>query len=801
MSVRLFCLTSLVCCATALPATLEQAERALKQGVASVALQIVEQQNKNTRADTARISLIHAEALLIDSREDQALALLQKPMRDAAHEARRQFLLGEIFIEKGEWSAALRHYSAVPSEAMEQSRSQLGQALVLRELGELQAASDALGEMPCFRSRVLAAELALDRADADQAASIVAALRPESAYEHRLRDYMQARVLLATGDHKQALSLFQDVQSELIGLPYPALLGAAIGHSRALQAMNRLDDAAQPLEKAISLFRNKSGIEILFSELNVIYARQRDASDRMLQEWAGEEPGGLRQQLAAMYLGKMMVREKREEEALEVWKQLAEAGRGLSAEAELQTALLLLHRQRPGQALAATTRGLKLNPDPALAAQLDYVAAQAAYHRGNYQDSSRRFQRVALSDDRLDEKARYNAALAILATGDYDQFLQAYESFSADFPESPLRQDLILEEALVQLKNQDPSGAQTLAVFIRDFPEHPRMADALVAGAEHAYSQGNFAVAEDYLTQADAANPTDLSAERADYLRLVIADARPQRDVDALVAQAQAWLRMHPESPLQGEVRMKLGELLYHAENYLGARTEFETVAESSEDAAMQEKAYFLAAMSAVRSRTRDSIDTGIALFEKAFRLGGSMQHQARLEQATLKARSGQYNDALVLYDSILEGDLVQDVRMEALLGKAETLFNLGSPEELTQSVALFSQVADEPEVASYWRSQALWKKGRSLEKLGDPGNALLAYYEVLETPADTRAAPEFFWSFKCGFDAGRLLEEQRKWESAVALYAKLSAMPGPRAEEAAHREERLRLRHFLWTE
>ncbi len=54
-------------------------------------------------------------------------------------------------------------------------------------------------------------------------------------------------------------------------------------------------------------------------------------------------------------------------------------------------------------------------------------------------------------------------------------------------------------------------------------------------------------------------------------------------------------------------------------------------------------------------------------------------------------------------------------------------------------------------------------------------------------------------WLFKAGFDAARLLEQSQSWKSAINIYTRLAALPGPQAEEAKRRAERLRMERFIW--
>ena len=67
----------------------------------------------------------------------------------------------------------------------------------------------------------------------------------------------------------------------------------------------------------------------------------------------------------------------------------------------------------------------------------------------------------------------------------------------------------------------------------------------------------------------------------------------------------------------------------------------------------------------------------------------------------------------------------------------------------------------------------------------------------MLARPPGTGADP--FWFYKAGLEAGRLLEEQKDWSAAIAIYDKMASADGPQREEIRQRERRLRLEHFIW--
>jgi tetratricopeptide (TPR) repeat protein len=154
-----------------------------------------------------------------------------------------------------------------------------------------------------------------------------------------------------------------------------------------------------------------------------------------------------------------------------------------------------------------------------------------------------------------------------------------------------------------------------------------------------------------------------------------------------------------------------------------------------------------------------------------------------------------------VLYDEVLKGDGRPSDKREALCGRGDIYFDLAAddPENYDRAIQAYDQLAADAPEPGHWRNQALFKKGICLEKKKDRDNALTTFYEVLEGQARPDRPPEFFWFYKAGFNAARLLEDASKWESAATVYEKLAAAGGTRSDEAQARLSRLRLEHFLW--
>ncbi len=134
------------------------------------------------------------------------------------------------------------------------------------------------------------------------------------------------------------------------------------------------------------------------------------------------------------------------------------------------------------------------------------------------------------------------------------------------------------------------------------------------------------------------------------------------------------------------------------------------------------------------------------------------------------------------------------------MAGAAET-GGTASSASSAAAIALYDQIAADPEAAPSWRDQALYKKAKCLDREGSADAALAALYDVLDAHAGAAAhqEPDFFWFEKAGNDAAAMLEARAQWKGAISILDKLVQAGGPGAGEAKKRAEQLRLEHFVW--
>jgi len=249
------------------------------------------------------------------------------------------------------------------------------------------------------------------------------------------------------------------------------------------------------------------------------------------------------------------------------------------------------------------------------------------------------------------------------------------------------------------------------------------------------------------------------------------------------------------------DVRMKLAEAHYQQQDFPNAQTQFQILAQENPRAGFTEKALFFAAKSAIQSMGAQSLDHALVLFDEVVKKNGELKWAARNEQALIERKLGKPQDATTLYDEVLQGNAKPEEKREALCGKGDILYELGATdrENYKRAMEVYEQLASQKDVPLHWRNQALFKKGVCLEKLDDRENSLATFYKIIEEEGLFGQQREFFWYYKAGFNAARLLEDDSKWQPAAVVYQKLVSAGGARSDEAKARLSQLRLEHFLW--
>ena len=799
----------------AAPSALDEAVRAMNEGVAEVAvvkLEALLSAPAGLAPELRREAKTHlAEALLSAGRPADALKAVTDP------EVKAPLLEGRILAAAGNWEAALTRFS-LPEFARD-PKAVMGKAECLHALNRPAEAIDALRSLegtgaPASMALRLA-ELYLEQSQSREGAAVLSGLQsPLNERERKWKAYLEAQVLIAEEKKSEAFRRLEDLQRDPSHASNGLIVGATLGMTSTRSELTSLTAADDIIEQFIWKHPESPSLALLFRKLDTLYDGEGTPSFAELQKWAQRDPA-IRAGFACYYLARALDREGKSERALESLKAIETRFRNhpILPEALLLRGRLLAGVGKFDEAQKSLEDALRAAPPGELRGEIEMASARVYFQAGEFVLAATVYRAAGEHAPAFAETARFNAALAWLHQGNYTRFGQEYQEFSRLYPRSTLRPDLILEEGLLRARQSDPKAAEALRQFISDFPENPRVADARLALAELHYAAGEPDKSNRYLRVVNESPAPVKTVEQADFLAIFVADAATPPNDEKVIALCRDYIEHHPE-PSNGvgedrlaKVRMKLGQVYFRDGDFASAQTQFETLAQENPASPLVEPALFLAGQSATQRMS--GIDPAIDLFTKVASLNGPFKLHARLQLAELQKRLGKEADAVRLYDDILRSNPQEEVKWAAMAGKADNLAAMGAKGEKgdkdnkgdkalnEQALAAYEQLAAEPGISATLLHRALYSKGRCLELLDRPDEALAAYYQVVDSgSANPR---EYFWFYKAGFDACRLSEKREQWKSAIAIYQKMAAVEGPRAEEAKACLTRLRLEHFIW--
>jgi outer membrane protein assembly factor BamD (BamD/ComL family) len=431
----------------------------------------------------------------------------------------------------------------------------------------------------------------------------------------------------------------------------------------------------------------------------------------------------------------------------------------------------------------------------------------------NYAKASEAFDVLIRENAAESVVLRYNHAIAGLRTGDLDCVRRELEFLKQMPSADSLSAELELEIAFHFARENHPDAESLLSAFLKEHPHHMRRGDARVALAEIYYrgaervsvpmdKDGFRKRCREELIQVAGDPQTPRAAAQAAYLAIFLADAPNARDELKVIELGEAFVRERSESSLLADVRMKLGEVYLRRKDFANAEAQFASSAKLKQGSPEANQALYLAGQCASALLNPGSVDRALGYWEKLAQAGGALYWEARYQQATVKSRIGEEKEGVVLFDLILasSSNASAELKFSAKCGKADAMLALArrSGEAIDLPMTEYRELVSMADVTPYWRNQAIYKIAKAYEVQKENEKALEAFYSVLDLPGSVEAG-EYFWLFKAGFDAARILEGKQIWRDTIALYERLGKLGGPRAEEAKTRARQIRLEKFIW--
>ncbi len=748
-----------------------------------------------------------AAALVAAHQPEQALQLLDDPRWDKS--PAWNYWRGQAFAALGKWSDALPFFQAATTGPFSADATfAAGQAY--EATGQVDQAIKTFGSL--FRNnrwntraRLRYANLLLERSDWSGAERVLDQANPTTTSDRKERRLLKARVELARHRPDRALPTFESLVTHKEGASHELIIAALFGVADSHMQLKTPEQGDDFLEDFIEHHPRDPSLPELFAKLDALYQVERKPSRTELERWS-RDPDQPRRAFAQLYWARMDMRAGHREHALKLFDDLRKDGAripGISG-GYLEFAQVAAADGQNDSAITILEEARAQHPTAEELARIEMLEGELLFESKRFDQATRRFEEAARNSAGIAAPARYNASLAWLEQGNQDQFIKVRGELQKSGADAESLGDLELNKGLVEAQKGSPSAVESLRSFIRNHPGAPRLSEAWVALAEIAFhsTPPQLEEAGRDLQKAAESKPTAAAQEHADYLSIWIADSSPGHEAE-VIQRASKFLAEHAASSFATDVRMKLAETYYRQQDFANAQTQFEIISGQAPGGPLAEKALFFAAESAMSTMGPRALDRAIELFDAVAQMKGDLRWAARNEEALIERRLNKPQDALVLYDEVLQGAAKAPEKREALCGKGDIFFDLSSedPKYLDKAIESYDQLATQSSPDGHWHNQALFKKGVCLEKKSNRDGALSIFYSVLEEQTRPGHSPEFFLFYKAGFNAARLMEEASKWQSAAAIYEKLVAAGGTRSEEAKARLDKLRLEHFLWSD
>jgi hypothetical protein len=794
------------------PDALQRAAQPLDDGVPQVAVarlrELLDQKLTPEQRRAAAAKLV--EALLAAGAPEEALTLL------ADAELRLvpglPFLHAQALAAVGRWAEALPLFRQTSGDAASRYRAaaRYGEAEALRALGRIDEAIAAYRTAQqdahwTTRARLRIVELLVEKQDVDTATRVLDSIQPQGLAERKERRFLRGRVA-AMRRRDRARTLYASVLRNPEGTPHRVYVATLLAFAEAHLQSHTPEKGSGFIEDFIDRRPADAALPQLFAKLDQLYAAERQQSRHELGRWANDRAQP-RRAFAQWYLARANLRMDRRELALQGFEQLR-AQHPPHAEltpAFIEYAQMLLDDREFAVALAALDTARALSPAAESRHRIELLTGSIHFAAERYQLAAQTYRQLARDRGSAANEALFDAGIAWLQASDESHVIAAAQELKDRGADDNLRGDLLLERGLVAASRAEGNAADLLREFLREVPKHPRASEAWVALAELAFHAAppQLDEARQNLARAAESSPTPTAVERGDYLRVWLEDAAGGVNEPNVIARATDFLQKYPNSTLLPDVRMKLAETYFRRQDFAAAQTQFELLARRNGESPMAEKALFFAARSAAQTMGAAALDRALVLFEEVVKKNGPLRAAARNEQAMIERKLGKPQDALALYEEVIGSTAAPAEKWEAMCGKADVLYELGTmdAENYRRAAAAYEQLAAANDVPPHWRNQALFKKGVCLEKLGQRDEALAVFYRMIEDELRPGRQREYFWFYKAGFNAARLLEEASQWQAAAAMYEKLAFAGGARSEEAKTRLDRLRLEQFLWEE
>ncbi|MDD5679173.1 MAG: tetratricopeptide repeat protein [Kiritimatiellae bacterium] len=507
-------------------------------------------------------------------------------------------------------------------------------------------------------------------------------------------------------------------------------------------------------------------------------------------------------------------------------------------EVQLELAQTLLDNGLPDKALLDFQNYLETFADPAGATRAQHGKGMALFNLGRYNEAAAAFEKAGEGIQSPLEKAnnRLYVGNAHVAAGQYKLAIESYARIQTQWPETPLADQAEFQIAecwarlgeparaetlFWDLADKDPCGELTPAALLRiadlelmqgradtarsiytdisrTYPD-PSRSRALHGLGLIEYRADQFGAALNYFELAYSACPTGDVADRAMYL-CAWCRFRLGQDEQAVTA-FRTFVQRYPDSIWAPDALFWVSEYEYNHGRYGPAETGFLTAARRYPKGTIADAALFWAGRAALMQNEFRRANNHFALLIKEYP-SSSKRPEARFYQAVALCELGKFAEAILIFDDLIKQFPDHELNETAWFRKGDCQFTLGTedPKRYNEALSSYQTILDRPAVTPGARLQAEYKIGRCLEKAGSIPDAFEHYMNVVYLYYKTtdHRPDDSVWFTRSALQAAALMEAEKSWRKAAAIYQRIVDADVPSSAEAQERINRLHSEHWL---
>ena len=564
-------------------------------------------------------------------------------------------------------------------------------------------------------------------------------------------------------------------------------------------------------EKAIPIIR--SAIENapigcdntpFFEKLLSLSEKEPTQVESLLSTWTKAEDNNLSRK-ARYFLIKLNY-SKDIEKSILLLKEIADGEDSISLKSKILHGKILIINKSYQEAIELLNSINNVAQDQYSSSEINFLLAEA--HNKNSDIRSATESYLNVKDPTNKDSAKFNAALIEMLNNEKsDNDLD--NQLISTIQNNNIKGNALLERGLLLASDGSDNAKFSIEQFIDQFPKHERIAEAHLAIASLLLQESptNYERANKSLITGKAHAVKSTDKERADYLDFWISEN--SSEIGAIEVKGNSFLEKWPNSSHSPEIRMRLGEIFYINKDYSKALLNFEKLYTNYPNSELATRSMYFAAHSAKLTLSEEGIERALNLFENVAKTKTTLAPKAILESAQIKLNENLNTEAIDSLDSLIDSKVPNTIRITALMLKGKALYEQGalSADKITDAINAFDMILSIDKLSTSSRNEAIFRKAKSYEFIGQDTKSLELYYQILTAPRPPlteNEKPEMNWHFKSGFECIRILTSRNNNQdlrAAIIIADQLASINGTRSLEAKVISERLKLENFIWDE